>query len=282
MRSFFMALGMALVAFAFVFAAANPTAQGQFWVLVNGALNYTEPVTVTGSATTHTINALTTTSTDGIILTNTTPATAGATVQISPRVRWQGTAWDTAASETVDFFVENLPATAATPTGTWKLGYSLNGAAATYPMTVSSAGAITTLGAINAGTSLQAAGAGNIRWQGRTSMASAGDKLLSILDVGATTGLEFNGGTPTLGTCTGGSITSGSHNSAGQYTGNTSSSCIINFSSPHLSNTPFCFAMSTASTTPPRISAASASSITVTGGVSGETIQFLCIGRIGT
>lgn len=98
----------------------------------------------------------------------------------------------------------------------------------------------------------------------------------------AVSGQEFNLGVPTLGTCTAGALTSGSHNFAGQYTGNTSSSCVINFGTPNFTNTPFCFAMSTASTTHPRISAASASSITVTGGVSGETIQYLCQGRIGT
>lgn len=95
-----------------------------------------------------TVTALATTSTDGWVLTNTTAATGGATVQISPRLRLRGNAWDTAASETVDFFLENLPATAATPTGTLKFGYSLNGAAATYPATLSSAGAFsaTTVG----------------------------------------------------------------------------------------------------------------------------------------
>ena len=86
--------------------------------------------------------ALATTSTDGIRNVNTTASTGGATVQISPRTLWQGTAWDTAASQTVAFFAETLPATAATPTGTWKLGYLLNGAAASYPLTVTSAGAI--------------------------------------------------------------------------------------------------------------------------------------------
>ncbi len=93
--------------------------------------------------------SLATTSTSALVLRNSTAATGGATVQMSPRLLWRGNAWDTAASETVDFFAENLPATAATPTGTWKLGYSLNGAAATYPLTVSSAGAVTPLGQIN-------------------------------------------------------------------------------------------------------------------------------------
>lgn len=86
---------------------------------------------------------LTTTSTDGIVAQNTTAATGGATVQISPRIRMRGTAWDTGASQTVDFFMETLPTSAASPTGTLKFGYSLNGAAASYPLTLTSAGALT-------------------------------------------------------------------------------------------------------------------------------------------
>ena len=113
-------------------------------------------------------------------------------------------------------------------------------------------------------------------------LATTADKLTQINDNANATGLELNVGTPTLGTCTAGALTSGSHNFAGQYTSNTSGSCVINFGAPNFTNTPFCFAMSMTSTTHPRISAASASSITVTGGVSGETIQYFCVGRIGT
>ncbi len=87
-----------------------------------------------------TVTALATTSTDGWVLSNTTAATGGATVQISPRLRLRGNAWDTAASQTDDFFIENLPVSAATPSGILKFGHSLNGAAATYPMTLTSAG----------------------------------------------------------------------------------------------------------------------------------------------
>lgn len=106
------------------------------------------------SGKTGTVNyaALATTSTDGWVLANTTASTSAATVQISPRLRLRGTAWDTAASKTVDFFIENLPATAATPTGTLKFGYSLNGAAASYPMSLSSSGSLT--GLTNLATSL--------------------------------------------------------------------------------------------------------------------------------
>lgn len=107
-------------------------------------------------------------------------------------------------------------------------------------------------------------------------------KLVQLTDSALVTGTEFNQGTPTLGTCTAGSLTSGSHNQAGEITGNTSSSCVLNFGTPNWTNTPFCFAESETSLTHPRISAKSASSITITGGVSGEAIQYFCIGRIGT
>lgn len=144
-------------------------------------------------------------------------------------------------------------------------------------------GNLTTNGSLVAGNNVRAAAASAFQFSTtRSQLLSSADKLLTIVDAAALTGTEINNGTPTLGTCTGGSMTSGSHNIAGQYTGNTSGSCVINFGTPNFTNTPWCFAMSTASTTHPRISAASASSITVTGGVSGETIQYFCVGRIGT
>lgn len=118
---------------------------------VNLVTGGTSRLTLTSTAATFaasvigsfTNSALATTSTDGLFIQNATAATGGATVQMSPRFRLRGTAWDTSASKTVDFFMENLPATAATPTGTLKFGYSLNGAAATYPMTLTSAGLLT-------------------------------------------------------------------------------------------------------------------------------------------
>lgn len=150
--------GLIVAALLFGIGVVTTSAQGRFWVLVNGAMRYTGLVVINGT-TTNNVNALATTSTDGITLQNTTAATAGVTVQMSPRFRQCGTAWDTAASETVCFFTEVLPATAATPTGLWKLGYSLNGAAATYPLTVSSAGLTTMTGTVNAG-NFQPLGAG--------------------------------------------------------------------------------------------------------------------------
>lgn len=268
-----------------------------------------------GSTWTCTQNAIAVTSTDCFIATNTTAATGTTTVQMSPRLRFRGNAWDTAASQTVDFFMENLPATAATPTGTFKLGYSLNGAAASYPLTVSSAGITNVISGgsygfagVNNGMSLNGTSTAirpadggayfNVANQlvqvnsATLQLASGGvgfnnivgqntAKLVQVLDVTSTTGMEFNNGTPTLGTCTGGSLTSGSHNFGGEVTGNTSGSCVLNFGTPNFTNTPFCMLNDESSLTAVRISARSASSITITGVPSGEAVQYFCIGRIG-
>lgn len=85
------------------------------------------------------------TSTDGLTLQNTTAATSGATVQQSPRLRFRSQVWNTtsvAATNTNDFFIESVPVSAATPSGVLKFGSSLNGASATYPMTLTSGGAL--------------------------------------------------------------------------------------------------------------------------------------------
>lgn len=241
----------------------------------NGAL----VTTLGGAAGTITVPAIATTSTDGLVIQNTTAATGGATVQMSPRTKWCGTAWNSSgsASEIDCWIAEVLPVTAAgTTTSQFNIARSINGGAYTTILSLTSAGNA------NFTNNMFANNVGAIGWTGRTTFNSTADKLMQILDTGQTTGTELNGGTPTLGTCTAGALVSGSHNSAGSYTSNTSGSCVINFGTPNFTNTPFCFAMSTASTTHPRISASSASSITVTGGVSGETIQYFCIGRIGT
>lgn len=94
------------------------------------------------------LTGLTTTSTDGYLLTNTSPALVGTTVQMSPRLRFRGSAWDTddATSRTSDWIIENLPATGNTVSSTLRFGHSLAGATYTYPMTLSNAGTITIQG----------------------------------------------------------------------------------------------------------------------------------------
>lgn len=90
--------------------------------------------------------AATQVTTAGLALTNTTAATVGTQVQISPPVRWTGRGWKTnatAASQAVDFMAWVQPVTgAANPTGVWKLQSSINGAAYTDHLLVKSDGMV--------------------------------------------------------------------------------------------------------------------------------------------
>jgi len=109
--------------------------------------------TLVGQASVDTITGLKTlqhnnivvTSHDGLVLTNDTNATAGVPVQMSPRLRFRGSAWDTddATSRTSDWIMENLPATGNTVSSTLKFGHSLAGASYTYPMTLNNLGYLT-------------------------------------------------------------------------------------------------------------------------------------------
>lgn len=92
-----------------------------------------------------TVTGIATTPTDGWVLTNPTAAD-GATVQMPPRFRQRGYAWTGAASQSLDWTQDFLPVSAATPTSTYRWRHSLNGAAYTTPMSLTSAGAATFLG----------------------------------------------------------------------------------------------------------------------------------------
>lgn len=67
-------------------------------------------------------------STDGAVLENSTFATAGVLVQMPPRLRFRGNAWDGAATKTVDAWWELLPQS-GTVRGQIKLCMSINGGA---------------------------------------------------------------------------------------------------------------------------------------------------------
>lgn len=97
------------------------------------------------STVTININGIATTSTDGLVLANNTASTAGVPVQISPRIRLSGSAWDGAASETSDLILENKPTSGATPTGDFRVGFSTNGGALVYPFDIDQAGNFRTL-----------------------------------------------------------------------------------------------------------------------------------------
>lgn len=107
----------------------------------------------TGGIVSSLARGLATTSTDGLALVNTTDAAAGAQ-QISPRLLVQGNGWKTdatAASQTVAAFFEVLPVQgAAAPSALIRFGSIINGAAATFPMTLTSAGVLTITSSLSA------------------------------------------------------------------------------------------------------------------------------------
>jgi hypothetical protein len=79
----------------------------------------------------------------GIALINTTAATAGATVQYSPPLRWRGYGWATgnSTSQAVDFDAFVIPVSGSAASGTWVMRAALNGNAFGSPLiSVTSAG----------------------------------------------------------------------------------------------------------------------------------------------
>lgn len=105
------------------------------------------------------LTALGVTSTDGLVLRNSTVAAAGAQ-QMSPRLRFDGFGWKTdatAASQAVSFITELLPVQgAAAPTANLLWKYAVNGGAYSTMLTLSSIGRLTSAEQIIAGTDFYA------------------------------------------------------------------------------------------------------------------------------
>jgi trimeric autotransporter adhesin len=97
-------------------------------------------------AITDTQTALGTTSTNGLVLTNTTAATSGSPQQYSPRVHWTGQGWktnSTAASQTVDMIEELQPQEGtANPSGNLVWSEQVNGGGYSPLMTLTSSGGV--------------------------------------------------------------------------------------------------------------------------------------------
>jgi hypothetical protein len=92
------------------------------------------------------------TSTDGIVLQNTTPATAGVPAQYSPRVRWSGTAYNSVSglSETSSWWAEVITAGAAGTTAASLAFKALVNGVTTQPFFMSSVGSLTLLSQLSA------------------------------------------------------------------------------------------------------------------------------------
>jgi hypothetical protein len=86
---------------------------------------------------------------DGLLLENDTPATLAVPNQWSPGLYLRSRAWATGvASRTMDGILLVQPVSAATPTGQMIFGFSLNGAAYTNGMILTSAGSLQAFGSL--------------------------------------------------------------------------------------------------------------------------------------
>ena len=123
------------------------------------------------------------TSTDGLVLQNTTAAAAGAQ-QISPRIRFDTFGWKTdaiAASQAVSLIQELLPVQgAAAPTFNFLWKGSINGVAYSTLATLSSAGEFTTIGSINSGNVITLPAGEAINWVSRGYMSRSADGIIQI------------------------------------------------------------------------------------------------------
>lgn len=152
----------------FIFSAiAGVTAVGNvYWDMLGTGQ-------VTHSVYTSAFGPLGTTSAPGYGLQSGVVASVGQPTVISPYFNWRSYAWDGSASQTVDFFAEVLPVSQASPIGTWRLKYSLNGAAATIPFLITSVGNTSLLGKITSYNGSGTAGAGIAVISGNSRVAGA-------------------------------------------------------------------------------------------------------------
>lgn len=200
----------------------NPSSQIVFEFARNGGAYSTQGnITSTGIITfgsfRGSLSSISTTSTDGLALNNTTAATAGTPVQYSTRINQSGTVWNTtatAASNQFNFAQEARGVSATTPTASlfWmsslvttttpsftdrmKLDNSGNLSLLTGSFTLSTAGSkinISTGSNASIGTATLVAGTVTVS----TTAVTANSKIF-LTD--ATTGALTNIGTPTVGT----------------------------------------------------------------------------------
>jgi hypothetical protein len=93
---------------------------------------------------------ITTTATDGLLMSNPTAALSTTTIQYSPALHFQGAGWGTtaAASQSVDFRQYVTPTTGTTAGGTFLMDASLNGGAYSNVLAIDAGGRITSYGDI--------------------------------------------------------------------------------------------------------------------------------------
>lgn len=129
--------------------------------------------------------------TDGIVMANATAASAGVTVQQSPRLRFRSNVWNSTGggtNNTDDWFIESVPQTAASPVGALYFKSSLNGAGYTTGMVLSSSGSLTITG-----NELTLPAGGNITFPGRGYITGgATDGIWMFRDAATTHGFALD------------------------------------------------------------------------------------------
>lgn len=193
-----------------------------------------------------TLSNLVVTSTDGEAITNQTPATVGVPVQISPRTKWCGTAFNSVGvvSETNCYFAEVLPTAAAGTTGgTFRLGYIAPNGAITYPMFINQAGNMTITGNFVGGTVDM--GVLSFNSATRARMFSPADGQLVEMNAAQTVGTMIKvDALPTVSACGAGTpaVTAGSTPFAGSVTVGTGApaTCTITFNGTAYPSAPHC------------------------------------------
>jgi hypothetical protein len=194
-------------------ALASPAAGMAVWNTTDGRLqlhngsSWTSGMvrlsgdTMTGALSVS-LSALGTTSTAGLSLINSTAAADGAQ-QVSPALTLRANGWKTtatAASQTVDFIQDVLPVQgAANPTGSWRLRQSINGAAPTTIISVSTVGTILPNGSGLADLGAYNNGFNAIRVRTLQAESGSGTTGASIsqdfgVSLGATGMIRFGGG----------------------------------------------------------------------------------------
>ncbi len=132
--------------------------------------------------------ALGTTSTDGVVLQNTTPTTAGVIVQQSPRLRFRSHVWNTTtpADNIDDWVIESAGVSQATPGSYLYFRSSKNGAGFTNPMVLGSGGDLTILAG------LAIANGGSITFGSRGYLTGIADGQFMFRNTAATSGFGFD------------------------------------------------------------------------------------------
>lgn len=156
---------------------------------INGNFNANQSGQVGALQLSVTKSAIATTSTDAVILTNPTAATAGIPVQMSPRLRFRSSVWNTtatAATNTDDWVIESLPVSGTTPSGQLLIKSSLNGASYTNALVLNSFGSATF------GGNLTAAGSALLGWTSRSFLGSPANGQINLTNQAITSGVGLD------------------------------------------------------------------------------------------